>query len=68
MELACNPDQGAPGARPKVNWDRSGLSPLRPYSFREDQPTTSVGLSATGRDRLKKLGDVAITASWISAN
>jgi len=30
--------------------------------------TTKDGLRATGRDRLKKFGEVAMTASWTSAN
>src|SRR5262245_10800643 len=44
--------------------DPAAASPFRATSH----STTSVDFRATGRDTLKKLGEVAITAAWTSAN
>jgi hypothetical protein len=41
---------------------------VRRHRLAANYSTTSVGLRSTGRDTLWKLGEVAITAWWISAN
>src|SRR6185437_2797022 len=64
-------DVVALGRSPRRSRPRGTERPLvrdRPAPGAVDHSTTRLALRVTGRDKLKKLGEVAITASWISAN